>query len=69
MEPYDHQWADSNANELVQRHRMHSANRVWTNSQGMMIPMNSVQSPKFRPRLQLNVRSKKLKISLIMINT
>ncbi|CAF1091445.1 unnamed protein product [Rotaria magnacalcarata] len=53
----DHLWTNSNANELVQRHRMHSANRIWTNnSSGMMIPVNTSQSPKFRPRLQVNAK-------------
>ncbi|CAF3124404.1 unnamed protein product [Rotaria socialis] len=53
----DHLWTDSNANELVQRHRMHSANRISTNnSSGMMIPVNTSQSPKFRPRLQVNAK-------------
>ncbi|CAF3414264.1 unnamed protein product [Rotaria sp. Silwood1] len=48
----DHLWTDSNAKELVQRHRMHTSNRASTNSTTMMIHMNSSQSPKFRPKLQ-----------------
>jgi hypothetical protein len=52
----DHFWTDPHADELVQRHRMHSSNRSVTNPTSMMINMNSSHSPKFRPRLQIHVR-------------
>ncbi|CAF1300414.1 unnamed protein product [Rotaria sordida] len=50
----NHLWIDSNTNELVQRHRMHTNNRTSTNSTTMMMHVNNSQSPKFRPRLQVN---------------
>ncbi|UJR21141.1 hypothetical protein I4U23_024240 [Adineta vaga] len=52
----DHLWADPHANELVQRHRMHSGNRTTTNPTAMMINVNDSHSPKFRPRLQINLK-------------
>ena len=51
----DHLWTDPHADELVQRHRMHTSNRTSPNPTGMIIHMNNSQSPKFRPRLQVNV--------------
>ncbi len=53
----DHFWTDPHADELVQRHRMHSSNRTMTNPTGMMISVNN-SSPKFQPKLQVNVRTK-----------
>ncbi|CAF1043202.1 unnamed protein product [Adineta steineri] len=52
----DHLWTDPHANELVQRHRMHSGNRTSTNATSMMINVNDSHSPKFRPRLQINLK-------------
>jgi hypothetical protein len=52
----DHLWTDPHADELVQRHRMHSSNRTMTNPTGMMINVDNSHSPKFRPRLQIVVR-------------
>ncbi len=48
----DHLWTDPHADELVQRHRMHSNNRTTANPTTMMI--NS-HSPKYRSGLQPNV--------------
>lgn len=45
MKTSDHIWTDPHADELVQRHRMHTSNR--TN--------NTNNSLKYRPNLQMNV--------------
>ncbi|CAF3545141.1 unnamed protein product [Rotaria sordida] len=50
----DHLWTDPHADELVQRHRMHSANRAIVNPTTMMMNMNNVYSIKPRPSLQIN---------------
>lgn len=44
----DHLWTDPHADELVQRHRMHSQHRTTANA-------NNAHSRKFRPSLQINV--------------
>lgn len=49
----DQFWTDPHANELVQRHRMHSSNRTTTNPKSIMMTMDGSSSPKFRPKLQL----------------
>lgn len=48
MKTSDHVWTDPHADELVQRHRMHSNNPTT-----MMPNMNN--SLKYRPSLQINV--------------
>ena len=53
----DHLWTDPHANELVQRHRMHSGNRTVSNSTAMMINVHDPHSPKYRPSLQINVKN------------
>lgn len=63
----DHLWTDPHANELVQRHRMHSSNRTVTNATAMMINVENSHSPKFRPKLQINVR-KNLEIIYLNVN-
>jgi hypothetical protein len=50
----DHIWTDPHADELVQRHRMHSNNRTAVNQATMMMNMNNAL--KYRPSLQNNVR-------------
>ncbi|CAF1642630.1 unnamed protein product, partial [Adineta ricciae] len=52
----DHLWTDPHANELVQRHRMHSGNRTVSNSTAMMINVHDPHSPKYRPSLQINLK-------------
>ncbi|CAF3367028.1 unnamed protein product [Rotaria sp. Silwood1] len=52
----DHLWTDPHADELVQRHRMHSNNRTMVNPTTMMINMNSAYSIKHRPSLQINLK-------------
>ncbi len=56
IKTFDQYWTDPHADELVQRHRMHSSTRTTTNLAGMMINMNNCHSPKFQPKLQVNVR-------------
>lgn len=51
----DHLWTDPHADELVQRHRMHSNNRTGMNQTSMMINLNNTYSLKHRPSLQINV--------------
>lgn len=55
MKTSDHIWTDPHADELVQRHRMHSNNRAAVQSTAIMMSMNS--SLKYRPTLQINVSS------------
>jgi hypothetical protein len=55
----DHFWTDPHADELVQRHRMHSSNRTMTNTAAMMVNVNN-SSPKFQPKYQANVRAEKI---------
>jgi len=50
----DHLWTDPHADELVQRHRMHSHQRNTNHSNTMMMNMNNSHSRKFRPSLQIN---------------
>ncbi len=49
----DHIWTDPHADELVQRHRMHSNTRTAVNPTTMMMNMNN--SLKYGPSLQINV--------------
>lgn len=49
----DHVWTDPHADELVQRHRMHSNNRTTVHPTPMMMSTNN--SLKYRPTLQINV--------------
>ena len=49
MKTSDHVWTDPHADELVQRHRMHSNNRA-----AMMMHTNN--SLQYRPSLQMNVK-------------
>ncbi len=51
----DHIWTDPHADELVQRHRMHSNNRTAVNPITMMMNMNN--SLKYRPSLKINVHN------------
>lgn len=59
----DHLWTDPHADELVQRHRMHSQHRTPNNSNPMMMNMNNSRSRKFRPSLQINVSRNRLDVS------
>lgn len=51
----DHMWTDPHADELVQRHRMHSNNRTAVHP---IATININNSFKYRPGLQINVRKK-----------
>ncbi|CAM4901799.1 unnamed protein product [Rotaria socialis] len=52
----DHLWTDPHADELVQRHRMHSNNRTMTNPATLMMNMNHTYFSKHRPSLQVNLK-------------
>jgi hypothetical protein len=49
----DHLWTDPHADELVQRHRMHSTNRPNAHPTTMMMNMNN--SLKYRTNSQVNI--------------
>lgn len=68
IKTFDQFWTDPHADELVQRHRMHSSNRTTSNSTAMMISVNTPHSPKFQPNFQMNVRRESTCIISFFLN-